>query len=61
MAECEHCVANLMKGLPKSAKTLSEINAEFSPCSTAAVWPYLMIARACADKLLLASRLSGKG
>jgi len=26
-----------------------------------AVWPYLMIARACADKLLLASRLGREG
>src|SRR5262249_37598089 len=26
---CEHCAANLMKGLPKSAKHLLEINAEF--------------------------------
>src|SRR5215510_8974020 len=26
---CEYCAANLMKGLPKSAKHLLEINAEF--------------------------------
>jgi len=50
-----------MKGVPKSAKQLSEIDVEFSSCSIVAVWPYLMIARACADKLLLVSRLSGKG
>src|SRR5262244_3897807 len=35
----------------KSAKSLLEISAEFSPCSTVAVSPYLAITRAYIDKL----------